>query len=336
MTYIKTYLKKDIVIDSIITIHYFEYMRDFVFRGESHDFWEFLYVDKGRVIVQSGEDHLLLNTGDIIFHEPNEFHAIRSVGNTSPNLIAISFICHSHSMDFFKKKSCTLTLEERTLISQLLNSAREVLSTPLNIPSVEQVKLKEHLPIGAEQLILIYLELFLITVARSHPEPNNYRTKIHQKITSPERASSKSERITKITQYLEFHICEQLTLSDICEANSLSRSALQSLFHKEKGCGVMEYFNKMKIQRAKEIIRDGTMNFTEIAYFLSYSSLQYFSRQFKRITGMSPLEYSSSVKGISQSFKDRDTGGGYLIPLPVSLCVRFKTLKNAQYLFTVS
>jgi len=48
MTYIETKLKREIVIDSIITIHYFEYMRDFVFRGESHDFWEFMYVDKGR------------------------------------------------------------------------------------------------------------------------------------------------------------------------------------------------------------------------------------------------------------------------------------------------
>lgn len=33
MTYIETKLKREIVIDSIITIHYFEYMRDFVFRG---------------------------------------------------------------------------------------------------------------------------------------------------------------------------------------------------------------------------------------------------------------------------------------------------------------
>ena len=81
MTYIETKLKREIVIDSIITIHYFEYMRDFVFRGEFHDFWEFMYVDKGSVIVQGGEQQFTLHAGDIIFHEPNEFHAIRSVGS---------------------------------------------------------------------------------------------------------------------------------------------------------------------------------------------------------------------------------------------------------------
>lgn len=98
MTYIKTTLKREIAIDSIITIHYFEYMKDFVFHGESHDFWEFLYVDQGSVIVQAGENHFRMEAGDIIFHEPNEFHAIRSVGNSSPNLVVMSFViklsCH--------------------------------------------------------------------------------------------------------------------------------------------------------------------------------------------------------------------------------------------------
>lgn len=42
-------LIEDVKIDSIITIHYFEYMSDYSFPGESHDFWEFLCVDKGEV-----------------------------------------------------------------------------------------------------------------------------------------------------------------------------------------------------------------------------------------------------------------------------------------------
>ena len=63
----------------------------------------------------------------------------------------------------------------------------------------------------------------------------------------------------------------------------------------------MDFFQHMKIERAKEIIRDGSMNMTELSGFLSYNSLQYFSRQFKKATGMSPLEYASSVKGITQT-----------------------------------
>mgnify|MGYP000429479181 CR=1 FL=1 len=67
----------------------------------------------------------------------------------------------------------------------------------------------------------------------------------------------------------------------------------------------MEYFNGLKIQRAKDMIRDGRKNLTEIAGFLSYSSLPYFSKQFKKATGMAPMEYASSVKGITQALKGK-------------------------------
>lgn len=303
MTYLKTTLKREIVIDSIITIHYFEYMKDFVFHGESHNFWEFLYVDKGSVMVQSGKSHHLLNAGDVIFHEPNEFHAIQSVGASSPNLVAVSFLTSSPAMDELKKKHYTLTLEERTLISHLIVSAKDCLSTPLHIPSVEQVQLKENAPFGSQQMVLIYIELFLLSVIQNHSATQTKPPVRHYDF-SYSSSPSKEKRLEAIIQYMQFHISERLTLSAICDKFSLSRSSLQSLFHREKGCGAMEYFNDLKIQRATEMIREGNMNFTEIAYYLSYSSLPYFSRCFKKSTGISPAKYASSVKGISQALKN--------------------------------
>ena len=306
---IETKLKREIVIDSIITIHYFEYMRDFVFRGESHDFWEFMYVDKGSVIVQGGEHQFTLHAGDIIFHEPNEFHAIRSVGNSSPNLVAVSFVSHSPAMGEFRGKKMTLNMEERTLISHILDTARKVLSTPMNIPSVEQVKLRADAPIGSQQMILLYLELFLVTVLQNNAKPDVFpRRRITGTFVSPvELSGTREKRLQEITEFMEFHICEQLSLDQLCEHFSLSRSSIQKLFQKEKGCGPMEYFNGLKIQRAKDMIRDGRKNLTEIAGFLSYSSLPYFSKQFKKATGMAPMEYASSVKGITQALKGENS-----------------------------
>ena len=195
MTYIETKLKREIVIDSIITIHYFEYMRDFVFRGESHDFWEFMYVDKGSVIVQGGEHQFTLHAGDIIFHEPNEFHAIRSVGNSSPNLVAVSFVSHSPAMGEFRGKKMTLNMEERTLVSHILDTARKVLSTPMNIPSVEQVKLRADAPIGSQQMILLYLELFLVTVLQNDAKTDVFpRRRITGTFVSPVELSGTREK----------------------------------------------------------------------------------------------------------------------------------------------
>lgn len=86
MGYVSTRMKKEINIESIVTIHYFEYMKNFVFQGESHDFWELLYVDKGEVSVRAENEWLTLHAGDIIFHRPNEFHAFESIGEKAPNL----------------------------------------------------------------------------------------------------------------------------------------------------------------------------------------------------------------------------------------------------------
>lgn len=297
MAYCSTALPIEFEIHEIITVHYFEYMKDFVFSGESHDFWEFLYVDKGEITVQANQSIYQLKAGDVIFHKPNEFHALKASGNKAPNLVVMSFRCSSESMSFFEEKSCSLNQEERFLISMIIAEAKQAFSTPLHIPSVEKVELVPSPPFGAPQLILLYLQVFLIHVKRNHFEEGD--TPIPNLPTEQMVLSPNSSHLEQIIQFMEFHICEHLTIKTICNEFSISRSTLHSLFHKEKNCGAIDYFNLMKIERSKEIMRDGNMNFTEIAYFLSYSSLQYFSKQFKKTTGMSPLEYFNSVKKYS-------------------------------------
>lgn len=301
MAYVKTYLKREIVIDSIITIHYFEYTKDFIFRGESHDFWEFLYVDSGSVLVTAGEKEVLLNAGDIIFHKPNEFHAFKSAGKSSLNLVACSFVTYSPAIQFFDNKSFTLNHEERNLISLIISEAKQTFRTPMHIPFVEQVLLKPDAPFASQQLILLYLELFLISCWRFHAEGTSHKN-IPRQLTAGNH-NMKKELFNQIMSYMDTHICEQLTIQNICDAFSISHSTLYNVIYNRKGCGPIEYFNHLKIEKSKELIRTGTMNFTEIAYFLSYSSLPYFSKRFKKTTGMSPQEYASSVKGIAEAFQ---------------------------------
>ena len=56
----------------------------------------------------------------------------------------------------------------------------------------------------------------------------------------------------------------------------------------------------LKINAAKELIRTNRMNFTQIAEHLGYASIHYFSRQFKKVTGMTPSEYASSIKAMAE------------------------------------
>ena len=97
---------------------------------------------------------------------------------------------------------------------------------------------------------------------------------------------------------MEENISKQLTIEQICWDNMIGRTKLQKIFHAEVGIGIIDYFSKLKISAAKHMIRDGKLNFSQISQQLGYSSIHYFSRQFKKITGMSPSEYASSVKSL--------------------------------------
>ena len=98
MGYNGVILKKSISINKIYSIHYFEYMSNFSFEGETHDFWEFICVDKGEVNVTAGSETTVLKRGDIAFHQPNEFHSVQATGKIAPNLVVISFHCEDEAM----------------------------------------------------------------------------------------------------------------------------------------------------------------------------------------------------------------------------------------------
>ena len=91
-----------------------------------------------------------------------------------------------------------------------------------------------------------------------------------------------------------------MTIDGISKSNIIGRSQLQKLFRDQYQCGVIEFFSRMKIDFAKQLIRENDMNFTQISDFLGYSSIHYFSRQFKKLSGMTPTEYATSIKAISE------------------------------------
>lgn len=297
MSYKSIYLRDTLSIHEIYSIHYFEYMCDFTFPGESHDFWEFLCVDKGEVNVLAGEKFHVLKKGDIIFHKPNEFHDVNSNGLIAPNLVVMSFSCNSPVMAFFEEKVLQISEPERLLLAQIIQEAKYVFAGRMDDPYQEELILSENPRFAGEQLIRLYLEQLLIQLIRRYMiRPDQ---PINPTIMKSIKQKADGELFSQIQEYMESHICETLTIEQLCRSNSVGRSQLQKLFRTRSGYGAIEYFSRMKVDLAKQMIRENHYNFTQIADALGFSSIHYFSRQFKRITGMTPSEYASSIKALS-------------------------------------
>lgn len=281
--------KRPLTVTALYTVHYFEYSDSYAFPGESHDFWEFLYVDKGILRVIAGERSCDLSRGQIIFHEPGEFHALSAVG-VPPDLVVVSFACRDACMDVFRGLVTTVGVEERTLLARIVEESAAAFSTPLNLPYTTMLERREDAPFGGEQLICAALEEFLLRLLR--------RRSRHDPSRMP--AGIRDETVARVSAYLEQHLDMPLTLEDVCRDTLVGRSQLQKLFHAETGGGVMEYFSGLKIRAARRMIREGRLNFTQIAARLGYQSVHYFSRRFHLSTGMTPSEYARSVKMLAE------------------------------------
>lgn len=296
MAYTSVHLDSFIEISEIVTIHYFEYCSDFSYKGESHNFWEFLCVDKGEVEVVADHQYFTLTRGDIIFHKPNEFHGLTANHRIAPNLVVISFYCDSPAMDFFRKRHLVIDDEERELLARIITEARNTFSEPLDNPYLTGMQKRPDCPPGSQQMIRLNLELFLIHLLR------RYTGQPH--ISEPSKATIRikkdDEIYHRIINYLQEHLTGQLTLEQISKDTLVGKSQLQQLIRRRHDCGVIDLFSHLKIEEAKQLIRNNKMNFTEISELLGYSSIHYFSRQFKKLTGMTPSEYSSSIKGLAE------------------------------------
>lgn len=285
-------LMRPLAVDEIVSVHYFEYSSSYYFEGECHDFWEFLYVDKGELEVRGGDTVRILSQGQVIFHKPGEFHALSANGVVAPNLVVMGFVCKCEAMRFFEDGVLSVDDAGRALLARIVEEAESAFSTPLNDPQTKRLLRREDAPFGAEQLIGAALEQFLIGFLRRGAaraaRPGSFL-----------RERTQQEFIDQVRAYLEANLPRRLTLADICRDNYVGRSYLQKAFREKTGGGAMEYFGVMKIDAAKRMIREGKHNFTEIAALLGYNSIHYFSRHFKKVAGMTPSEYASSIKVLS-------------------------------------
>lgn len=292
--------QKDITIEKIFSVHYFEYASTFTFEGESHDFWEFIYIDKGDVDITAGAERIHLHTNEIFFHEPNEFHTVHIGEKTAPNAVIVSFACHDEIMQLFKHRKMTIGQQEQHILGKIISEARQCFDCRLDDPYLKTIPLKEDALFGTRQLLFFYLEQFLILMVRK-----NSSSQIHEllpnttELKSTKQASD-TQLFSDIVKFMQKNIHTGIDVASVCKEFSISHSRLHKLFKRCCNLGIIEYASFLKIEQAKEIIRSKNVNFTQVADELGYSSIHYFSRQFKKVSGMTPSEYATSVKLISE------------------------------------
>lgn len=256
--------------------------------------WELIYADQGYPVISIADCHFLLSPGRFFirtFSAPDLSCPARS---DSPGLVCFTFSCCSPFLSLLSGQSLQSTKPERMLFAQLLLKASALartspyphhtscghILTPSGSPYFFDAEINAFMAYILDRLLL---RRFL--PAAKAPGCMSY---------FPVRRSD--HQYLSVLQYLKDHLSVQLSIDRICRDNLISRSRLEQLFHEKGWHGAIDCFSSLKIDTAKQLIADGSMTFTQISSALGYSSVQYFSRQFKEKTKMTPTEYSSFIK----------------------------------------
>lgn len=289
LNYIKHKIANLITVSKIVTIHYYELDKNFSFDGESHNFWEMVYVDSGQLEIKANNNIIKLKQGEVIFHKPNEFHTLKVDRDDAANVFVITFVCSAKSMSFFKNKTAVVPAKLRKYISTIIEEANET----FNSMATTDVKLeiKENPPIGGQQMIRTHLEQFLIMLIRSEQETRDLRI-------FPSKESMENHIVSEMMHLIDEKLYSRISVDEICKTLKYSRSYLSKIFKSASGYTILEYILTQKVREAKKLIRKGSYNFTQISDMLAFDNPHYFSRVFKRITNMTPSEYKNSVNKI--------------------------------------
>ncbi len=235
----------------------------FSFNGESHDFWEAVYLKSGAVEIVEDEKIYKLGDNQLIFHAPGEFHRIRSVPGFSPKGFIMSFEIEGGFPEILRKGVFSLTPEEAGEYREICRDIAPCVEKKTSLSLFQQ---------GADRL-----SSFLIRLSKKTPD----RQLIH---------SVGAENYRRILSDIIARVEENRTLAQIAADHHISVSYLKLLFREYAGISPKTYYNNLRLQYAATLLQ-GTMTVAEVAEKMEFSSQNYFTVFFRNGMGCTPSEY---------------------------------------------
>jgi AraC-like DNA-binding protein len=180
----------------------------------------------------------------------------------------------------FSKQPVTLTSEQIRALSRIMQEGMSLYEPPYDVPNTRYMPKRKDYPFGADQLIKIGLEAFLISLVRSLPSSGK-----------PPAATATLGGIQSVHLYITENFRTRITLANLCFLFGMNKTTLCHTFKEAYGMTVLEYINALRIREAKTCLRQGGHSVTELSDMLGFSSVHYFCRLFKQHTGLSPTAY---------------------------------------------
>lgn len=248
------------------------------FKGEKHDYFELTYVDRGCMQTEVDKQTFELKERDLIIYGPGQFHTQRTPLGQS---------C-SYTTIIFYMESVNPVLEPipyDLLLNRVFHYDKKIHNLIQSFVHESDTELPYHRSLQLCLLLEIVIRLFQYNYSENED--------IH--MISNSRQHYQDELLEKILSYIDDSICEPLTVAEICQKFSVSRSFIQILFKENLDQTPKKYIIDLKLERSCQMIRENKYNISEIALMLGFNSIHYFSRAFTKKYNLAPSEYSKQI-----------------------------------------
>lgn len=279
MKFIRVRLADLLRIKSVVSCFTQDSPADYEARPEKHNFWEMVFLRRGGMWYLGGQTRGDMTAGEMLLHAPNVVHALGGDGKRPFSFFIVSFYCDSPAMQALAGKPMRVPAHLTHLIDDIIKERNDSFLKNKAYPLVA----REDAPLGSQQMLGLYLEQLLIGILRENEkhEPTGIfasREKFERQLAAEIRA------------YLEAHLYDAVDMQALCNHFHYGKSRLSEVFRNVYGDSVMHWYLARKIEAAQQAILNRE-NVAGVSARLQFDSPQYFSRIFKRYTGMCPRDF---------------------------------------------
>lgn len=117
-----------------------------------------------------------------------------------------------------------------------------------------------------------------------------------RKLILPSRASGLSHpQLHQVVEYVQEHLDQDLTLTELAAVVRMSSNYFASLFKQSMGLTPHQYVVQQRVERAKQLLRQGKLSISEIATRSGFAHQSHLNRHFKRVVGVTPKHFLKSA-----------------------------------------
>lgn len=248
------------------------------------DTWELTYVVHGRGTRTLGDVTSEFGDGDLAFIPPHIPHCWKYDNNYTDDRGRVEYATLSFRTEFIDR--CSSAFPEITERLEELKSVSSVIT--FNNKTLEELT-EMMLRMRTEKMSELLPYVFRIILLLSKHESEGII------IGSFSETDRTYDRINKVKEFSQSNYARAITIDMIANHVGMNRSSFCTFFKKATGQTYITYLNKLRVDRACYLLREGKFSITEVCYMVGFNDVPYFNRCFKNNRGMSPKDYADAL-----------------------------------------